>query len=842
MATEKTLKTRVVLKHDIEANWNKATTFIPKKGEVIIYDPDNTHTYSRQKIGDGVKTVVSLPFSEFVYILTFSKEIYGESLNYTAEDYKKLLETTFIKIEDADSNGNKFDIIFYYHSIDQASSNKPITYFDPYSKQSIRFGNDGVIMWSSLISAPYVFDITGINDGSQIDSEEWEAHRNFYTCLKETDSTDSDRVYYYNCVGSRDSGGAPGGYSYYCADNDVYVEIDDSAYVTRTKNKLSTQIGTSDNLSHLSKIQYTAESAIPATPEQGIEYAITDLIGYGDLDADLQEQIDRMGNTGPTGPTGATGAKGDKGDTGAAGAAGAVGPTGPQGASGDTGPQGPKGETGAVGPTGPAGEKGPTGAQGPKGDGLETISSLDLHHADGSGTYNSTEKGVYWANQALLTYSENGTTKTQEFSASGLVPIKPGDYTSFKGDSDDRVIVDVNTEKLAEDFIKIDKTTNSVVPEYYNGKIQWDFVTTGPQANAIVQRNADGNTAVNKLYVDRFATGAGEYDCPMQAIYYGGFGDGFTVEKTTTDTGTLTEGVLDALKSYPNAGLKYDNQLYRSMDLQNAPTGTLNYVHIDEDGTIKCFSITTSDRSWKITTTPPSVVKIGTSSSSENLSNITYLANSDIPASPATNTEYAITDAIGYGDLDSDLQGQIDRIGNTGPTGPQGPKGDIGPVGPTGPQGAAGATGPTGTSYSILQTEIRSGTLQYFLNLQNKDDFWTTITSFSGQAGDVGLLQCQITDRENTYGYMLFEVSSYDSAAQTIYGHNHTFMYGPKGADGLTTKITVNGTVHTQSDGNITLPDYVEKSELPSNLLKYQIVTSTSQIGTDPNTAYLILE
>ena len=102
-------------------------------------------------------------------------------------------------------------------------------------------------------------------------------------------------------------------------------------------------------------------------------------------------------------------------------------------------------------------------------------------------------------------------------------------------------------------------------------------------------------------------------------------------------------------------------------------------------------------------------------------------------------------------------------------------------IGPTGPQGPKGNTGPTGTSFSILRTEIRSGTLQYFLELQNKDDYWTNVTSFSGQAGDVGLLQCQITDRENTYGYMLFEVSSYDSAAQTIYGHNHTFMYGPAG-------------------------------------------------------------
>ena len=62
MATEKTLKTRVVQKHDTEANWNKATTFIPKKGEVIVYDPDSTHTYSRQKVGDGIKNINALPF------------------------------------------------------------------------------------------------------------------------------------------------------------------------------------------------------------------------------------------------------------------------------------------------------------------------------------------------------------------------------------------------------------------------------------------------------------------------------------------------------------------------------------------------------------------------------------------------------------------------------------------------------------------------------------------------------------------------------------------------------------------------------------------------------------
>ena len=59
---EKTLKTRVINKHDTEANWNKATSFIPKRGELIVYLPDSIYTYSRMKIGDGTTTVVNLPF------------------------------------------------------------------------------------------------------------------------------------------------------------------------------------------------------------------------------------------------------------------------------------------------------------------------------------------------------------------------------------------------------------------------------------------------------------------------------------------------------------------------------------------------------------------------------------------------------------------------------------------------------------------------------------------------------------------------------------------------------------------------------------------------------------
>ena len=59
---EKELKARIVHKHDTEANWNKATNFIPKESEFIVYDKDDTHNYFRLKIGDGVTDVINLPF------------------------------------------------------------------------------------------------------------------------------------------------------------------------------------------------------------------------------------------------------------------------------------------------------------------------------------------------------------------------------------------------------------------------------------------------------------------------------------------------------------------------------------------------------------------------------------------------------------------------------------------------------------------------------------------------------------------------------------------------------------------------------------------------------------
>lgn len=72
MATEKKITSRIRQKHDVAANWAKATNFIPQKGEIIIYDAEyNANGEETQavrfKIGDGSKTVNNLPFAVIDY-------------------------------------------------------------------------------------------------------------------------------------------------------------------------------------------------------------------------------------------------------------------------------------------------------------------------------------------------------------------------------------------------------------------------------------------------------------------------------------------------------------------------------------------------------------------------------------------------------------------------------------------------------------------------------------------------------------------------------------------------------------------------------------------------------
>ncbi len=75
---------RIVHKHDTEENWLKATGFVPKQGEIIVYDRDTNHSYERIKIGDGSLNVNNLPFIGDNAISSLS--IDGQTITYTKND------------------------------------------------------------------------------------------------------------------------------------------------------------------------------------------------------------------------------------------------------------------------------------------------------------------------------------------------------------------------------------------------------------------------------------------------------------------------------------------------------------------------------------------------------------------------------------------------------------------------------------------------------------------------------------------------------------------------------------------------------------------------------------
>ena len=82
---EKNISSRIIHKHDIEANWLKAVNFIPKQGELIVYDIDSTHDYERIKIGDGTTVVISLPFANEIITNDEIDEICGATIYAASE-------------------------------------------------------------------------------------------------------------------------------------------------------------------------------------------------------------------------------------------------------------------------------------------------------------------------------------------------------------------------------------------------------------------------------------------------------------------------------------------------------------------------------------------------------------------------------------------------------------------------------------------------------------------------------------------------------------------------------------------------------------------------------------
>lgn len=87
------VKTRIINKHDTEANWASAVNFTPLAGEVIVYDVDANHAYPRFKVGDGKNLVSALPFSIDILTNYVTETELASALNETTSAINKNIAT-----------------------------------------------------------------------------------------------------------------------------------------------------------------------------------------------------------------------------------------------------------------------------------------------------------------------------------------------------------------------------------------------------------------------------------------------------------------------------------------------------------------------------------------------------------------------------------------------------------------------------------------------------------------------------------------------------------------------------------------------------------------------------
>ena len=252
------------------------------------------------------------------------------------------------------------------------------------------------------------------------------------------------------------------------------------------------------------------------------------------------------------------------------------------------------------------------GPQGPKGDGFETVYQWvngTVQRVD----YDTTS-GARISQQTTVEYypTDTGSSTFKTFETVSTLPIVPGKYISIDANSgSDAIEVKVDDTALALDYIKINKTANNYVPWWNNGALKELGVSQNADGGLLALRLPNGQIRMTECMTNTFSTATGDNPMDYYAVYNNTQNTEFAIDKTSTDTGTLTTTQLSQLYGTVQANNRhiiYDGQCYHRMDPTNAPDGTLNYIHIDsvQDGsgrykaTGKCFSITVSTRAWQV--------------------------------------------------------------------------------------------------------------------------------------------------------------------------------------------------------------------------------------------------
>ena len=358
------MNVRVIQKHDTASAWANATGFIPKQGELIVYEADETTPYPRFKVGNGTANVSALPFSDAKYVLdnelgayvtvasaqtitgqkTFSQNVKISATPTAANDAATVATVTGAVNELGLAINKTIELDEAELAEHIAATNNP----HQVTKTQIGLSNvDNVRQYSASNPPPYgTLTFTGAVEDSFIAST-------------------SKTIEIPTIAGPTGPTGATGG-------------VGPVGPTGATGN--TGAVGPTGPTGAAGK-----DGAVGPTGPQG--------------------NVGNTGPTGPTGPTGAAGTPGKVGPTGPTGGTGPTGPTGPTGADGNDGTNATitgatasitggygtpgvtvtaggtasarsfnfafanlRGATGAVGPVGPTGAPGQDGQDGAKGD------------------------------------------------------------------------------------------------------------------------------------------------------------------------------------------------------------------------------------------------------------------------------------------------------------------------------------------------------------------------------------------------------------------------------------------------------------------------------------------
>lgn len=236
------------------------------------------------------------------------------------------------------------------------------------------------------------------------------------------------------------------------------------------------------------------------------------------------------------------------------------------------------------------------GPQGPKGDGFATLTSIDTGNSQYT-TYDITN-GINATYDTIINYKDSttGESKSQTVSLYAKTPILPGKYISIDNHDSRNVEVKVDDTALALDYVKIDKTKNSVVPLYLNGSINWPQVTESAAPNSIAYRDTNGECSFHKINLSAAGFTIDTTNFNKTVMVYGLKSD-FSIADQTG--GTLTANESYVINNTVVFRLKIQDKVYyRVSEFGKVP---VRFMSCDNTGTIYILTCDTTNKTYTIT-------------------------------------------------------------------------------------------------------------------------------------------------------------------------------------------------------------------------------------------------